>query len=212
MSTPVWSGVAVAIQSALAASVAITAVSKASAGVASTSTTPTLGDFVLITAAGMKEIDQRVFRVGTVVASTSFVLEGEDTTDYNTFTSGTYEVITFGTSLATVQDLSASGGDWNYADQTTIHDTTKQEVPTIANSVEYQMNNLYDVSDTGLIALASASRSKSALAVKFTFAGGEIVVGYGQIGATFAPTGSAQNNVTTPVSIKMKGVPTGYAS
>lgn len=212
MSKPVWSGVAIAVQSALAAAVAISAVSKADPGVASCATTPTAGEFVLIKAVGMKEIDQRVFRVGTVVASTSFELEGEDTTNYSTFTSGTYETITFGTNLATVQNLSASGGDFNYADQTTIHDRQKQEVPVIANAIGYTLQNLYDISDAGLKALASASRTKASLAFKFTFSAGEIVVGYGTVGATLAPTGQAQDNVTTPVEIRMAGVPTGYSS
>jgi hypothetical protein len=212
MAKPVWSGVAVAVQSALAAAVAITAISKANPAVALTATTPSNGAFVLITAAGMKEVDQRVFRVANVSSNVSFELEGENSTNYNTFTAGTYQVITFGTSLSTVSELSAAGGDFEYADQTTIHDISKQEVPTVANAVAYTLTNLYDPSDAGLIALATASRSKGSLAFRFTFAAGEIVVGYGTVAATMAPTGTAQNNVTTPVDIRMAGVPTGYAA
>lgn len=101
MGVSLWSKVAVAIQSALGSALTISAITKANPGVA-TSAAHGLsnGDVVLISAQGMHQVDQRVFRVANVAANT-FELEGEDTTNYDTFTSGDAKLITFGTTLAT---------------------------------------------------------------------------------------------------------------
>ena len=65
-------------------------------------TDPVNGDFVVLTVVGMHQVNGRVFRVANVNgAGNTFELEGENTTAYDTFTSGTAEVITFGTTAAT---------------------------------------------------------------------------------------------------------------
>lgn len=207
-----WSGVAVAVQSALAAAVAVTAISKANPAVASCATPPTEGGYVLMNAAGMTEVDQRVFRVGTVVAGTSFELEGEDSTDYTDFTSGSFQTITFGTSLSTAATLSVSGGGRAKIDETTIHDRVKQEEFGVQDAIEYSMDNLWDPSDAGLQALGAASRINGKLAFRFTFLTGAKLLGYASVSATLAAAGSAQDKVTTPVVLSMKNNLTSYSS
>jgi len=208
----VWSGVSVAVQSVLGTASAITAITKANPGVASATSTPTIGDIVLINAAGMNQVDQRAFRVGTVDAGTSFQLEGEDTTLYSTFTSGSYQKFTFGNSLNGVVNLAASGGDINWIDTTTISDTVKREQAGVANALTYAMEALWDPTDTGLKALRAAFDVKGNLGFGFTFADGSKMYGYGAVGASLAPTGAAQDKVITPVEIKMQGWPTYYST
>ncbi|HEY1182235.1 MAG TPA: hypothetical protein VGE56_08030, partial [Rhodocyclaceae bacterium] len=89
-----WSNVQVAIQSALAAADTITGVTKADPGVV-TATGHGIADgsYVKVSAEGMHQIDGRVFRVDGGDTNT-FQLEGEDTTLYDTFTSGSAEAIT----------------------------------------------------------------------------------------------------------------------
>jgi hypothetical protein len=120
-----WSGVALAVQSALAAADTITGITKADPGVV-TATAHGLnnGDYVVLDVLGMHELDGRVFRVANKTNDT-FELEGEDTTLYNTFVSGTAEAITFGVTVNTITDLSASGGDYDFIDTTTIHELTR---------------------------------------------------------------------------------------
>lgn len=208
-----WSDVTVAMQSVLATAIAITGITNASPGVVTHGgADPTAGDFVLITATGMPEVDGRVFRVANVVASTSFELEGEDTTNFGTFTSGSFQVITFGTSLATVSDLSASGGEFNFVDITTIHDNVAKQQPGLAAAASFTMTNIWDAADTALLAMKSASDSKAQRAFKFTFANGQIMTFNGYVGATLLPGGSAQDKVTTSTVVTMFGTPTYYAS
>jgi hypothetical protein len=209
-----WSNVAVAMQSALATPAkTITAITKASPGVASSSSHGySNGDFVLLTVSGMFQVNNRVFRVASVATDT-FQLEGENTTNYDTFSAGTCQKITFGTTISTVTNLSASGGDLTFIDTTVIHSNVRTEIPGPSNPISYSIDNIWDVADAGLIAMKAAYDEGTARAFKFTFGtGGQIMVFNGYVGASLAPTGSAQNLVTTPAVISVYGTPSYYAS
>lgn len=203
-----WSNVGVAIQSALASPKTINSISKASPGVVnSTAHGYSNGDYVLLEVQGMTEVNNRVFRVASVATDT-FQLEGENTTSYGTFSSGTAKKITFGTTLATATGLSASGGDFEFIDTTTIHDPVRSQIPGVANAATYTFESIWDVADAGLVALKAASDIKTQLAVRFSFANGQKVVFVGYVGATLLPVGNAQDKVTTQVVITMFGRPT----
>jgi hypothetical protein len=207
-----WSGVQVAIQSALAAADTISAITKANPGVV-TATAHGLnnGDYVKLTVQGMYQVDSRVFRVANKTTDT-FELEGENTTAYDTFTSGSAEAITFGTTMTTAVGLQASGGDFDFIDVTTIHDNVKKQVPGAAAAGVYTFDNLWDPSDTALAALKAASDNQAQRCIRFTFAGGQKVLFTSYIGCTLLPTGNAQDKVTTPLTATMFGRPTIYAS
>lgn len=215
MTVSLWSNVGVAVQSALATAQAITDITKANPGVATYSGSDTLsnGDLVLISAQGMHQVDGRVFRVANVnTGSNTFELEGENTTNYDTFTSGELEEITFGITLATATGLSASGGDFEFVDTTTIHDSVRKQIPGVAAPAVFNFESIWDVSDAGLVALKAASDNKEQRAVRFTFANGQKVYFSGYVGCTLLPVGQAQDKVTTPIVITMFGRPTVYSS
>ncbi len=150
-----WSSVAVSVQSALASAKTITAITKANPGVvSSTAHGYSNGDYVLMTVQGMYQVNYRVFRV-SAVATDSFSLEGEDTTNYATFSSGSCQKITFGTSLATLTNINASGGDFDFIDTTTIHDSIKTQVPGLPNPSNYTFQILLGPVRFGAIALKS---------------------------------------------------------
>ncbi len=209
-----WSNVAVAIESAAAGGITINSISKASPGVVGyTGTDPSNGDYVKLSVQGMNQVDGRVFRVANVNgAGNTFELEGENTTSYNTFSSGTFSVLTMGTSLTTATSVTASGGDFSFIDTTTIHDSVAKQVPGLASAAVFTFENIWDVSDAGLLALKAASDAQAQKAIRFTFANGQKVVFNGYVGATLLPTGSAQDKVVTSVVVTMYGRPTTYAS
>lgn len=207
-----WSGVQVAIQSALAAADTISAITKANPGVV-TATAHGLnnGDYVKLTVQGMFQLDARVFRVANKTTDT-FELEGENTTNYDTFSSGSAEAITFGTTMTTAVGLQASGGDFDFIDVTTIHDNVKKQVPGAAAAAVYNFDNLWDPADTALADLKQASDNQAQRCIKFRFAGGQIVTFTSYIGLTMLPGGNAQDKVTTPMVATMFGRPTIYSS
>ena len=207
-----WANVAVSVQSALAATKTITAITKASPGVVSSTTHGySNGDYVLLTVQGMYQVNYRVFRVSSVAAD-SFALEGEDSTNYGTFVSGTAEKITFGTSLATLTSINASGGDFDFIDTTTIHDNIKTQVPGLPNPATYNFDSFWDPSDAGLVALKSASDSQAQRAILFAFANGQKFTFNAYVGCSLSPTGSAQDLIKTSVVFTALGGPKSYST
>jgi hypothetical protein len=208
-----WSGVAVAMQSALGTELTITGITKASTGVAtSTAHGLTNGAFVVLSVQGMHQLNGRVVRVAAVAADT-FQLEGVNTTDFDTFVSGTARAVTFGNSITTATSMSATGGDFDFIDTTTIHEVAKTQIPGAANPLSYTFDNLWDAADPGQIAMKVASDAQAQRAFRMTFGtGGPIMVFNGYVGFTGAPTGSAQDKVVSPATITAFGTPTYYAS
>lgn len=207
-----WSNVAVAMQSAIAADITVTAITKAAEGVVTATNTYTAGDYVYLKVQGMFQLDGRVARIKTV-SGTGFTLEGIDTQAFDTFTSGTCAKLTLGTSITTATSLSSSGGDFDFIDTTTIHGNAKTQMPGLPNPSTYTFENIWDVSDVGLLAMKTAADAQGIRAFKFTFGtGGQIMVFAGYVGASLLPGGSAQDKVTTSTVITMNGAPTYYAS
>jgi len=213
-----WSGVAVAMQSALGANKTITAIAVGATATVTATHDFSAGDYVVFNVLGMSQLNGKVYRVLSVSTTVSFVIEGTgsaslDTTGYSAFTSGTVNKITFGTSITTATSMSASGGDFDFIDTTTIHDLVKSQTPGTANPLSYSFDNLWDASDAGQIAMKAASDLQAQRAFKYTFGtGGPIMVFNGYIGFTGAPTGSAQDKVVSPAVVTAFGTPTYYAS
>ena len=208
-----WSGVSVSMQSALATALTLTGITKANPGVASyTGTDPSDGDFLYLQVNGMHQLDERVIRADDVVGgSDTFELEGEDTTLYESFSSGTAQVITFGTGLTDMTNINVSGGDFDFVDVTTIHDLVRKQIPGLPNPITFSFENIWDISDAGQAAMLLASKNQQKRAFKFTFQDGTIMTFTGYVGFTGMPTGAALDVVKSPAVITMFGNPTFYA-
>lgn len=207
-----WSNVAVAMQSTLATEITITAISKASPGVVTATNTLVNGDYVYLSVQGMFQLDGKVVRV-SAASGTGFTLEGVDTTSFDTFSTGTAQKVTFGTSITTATSMSASGGDFDFIDTTTIHSAVKTQIPGLGNPVTYSFDNLWDPADAGQVAMKAASDTQAIRAIKLTFGtGGPIVVFAGYVGFTGAPGGQAQDKVVSPAVITAFGSLTNYAA
>ena len=209
----IWKNVAVDMQSALGTAITITAVTKANPGVATSAAHGlTNGDVIVLAAQGMSDLDEKVVRVAEVTTDT-FELEDIDTTEFDTFTSGTAQVITFGTSITTATTINASGGDYEFVDTTTIHKNIKTQQPGLPNAVSYAMDHIWDASDPGQIAMKAASDVQGKRAFRLRFGtGGKLLYLSGYVGASGLPGGAAQQLVTTAAVITMNGTPTFYAS
>lgn len=214
MPTPtVWKNVAVAMQSALAAAKTLSAITKASPGVVtSTAHGYSNGDIVFLTVSGMYQLNDKPVRVANVTANT-FELEGIDTTLFETFSSGTAEKVTLGTSITTATTVSSSGGNFDFIDSTTIHANAKSQLPGLPEATTFTMDHIWDVTDTGLLALKTASDNQAKRVFQFTFGtGGKKMLFAGYVGCSLLPGGSAQQMVTTQSVITMNGTPTYYGA
>jgi hypothetical protein len=195
--------------------VSISSITKANPGVVSyTGADPQNGDIVLLSVQGMWQLDDKAVRVTSVdTTSNTFVLEGVDTTQFEDFSTGTFSVVTLGTSITTATTISSSGGDFEMIDTTTIHVNARTQMPGLPNATTFTMDHLWDASDPGLIALKAASDTQSKRVFRFTFGqGGKTMLFAGYVGASLLPAGQAQQLVTTNAVITMNGTPTYYAS
>ena len=208
-----WTDVYVFMESAIGAEVAASAITKASEGVMTTGAAHgiTTGDYVLVKAQGMTEVNGRIFRAKSA-SGTTLTLEGENTTNYGTFTSGTVQKVTLGTTISTLTSVSGSGGEFSPIDTTLIHDKSKSSIPGLASATEYKFDSVWDVSDPGLIAAKQASSSKAQKTFMIMFSNGQRVLFYGYIGAQLIPGGSTGGLVTTSITISAQGELTNYAN
>ncbi|UOA08327.1 phage tail tube protein [Methylobacter sp. S3L5C] len=213
------SNVAVAMQSALGISKSITVISKAAPGIVTCTHDFVNGDYVVLAVQGMSQLQGRVFRVVAIATTVSFQLEdvgtgvGISTLLFDTFTSGSAQKITFGTSITTMAEVTLTGGEFSKLDTTTIHTSLKSEIPGSASPISMDVKHLWDVADAGQLALKAASDSQILTAFKFTFGvGGTVMVFTGYVGHTGVPAGAAQEVLKTSSNISAAGLPTYYAS
>jgi hypothetical protein len=212
MASSFWRGVQVSVESARAATKTITAVTKANPAVAtSVAHGYSNGDYVYILAQGMWQIDRRVVRVANK-ADDTFQLEGVDSTLFDTFTSGTAAKLTLGTSLSILVNVTGSGGDPEFADETTIHDTVRSQTPVLSTPLTFSMEGKWDPSDAGLIALKTISDSLSSAAIMFVFSNSSRFLFEGYIQASLVPTGSFGELVKTPITASVRGKLQAYAT
>jgi hypothetical protein len=209
-----WSNVGVDIETARSNAQTIDAISKASPAVVSyQGADPANGDYIVLSVTGMYQVDGKVFRVANVnTAANTLQLEGEDSTLYDTFLSGSFAIVTFGVSMTTATDVNASGGDPEYDDTTTIHTNVKSRVPTVSSPMSVEMNSLFSATDPALAELRKATKTLTKRAIRFRFASGPKMVGEAYVSAAGVPTGSAQQKVTTKVAFEFQGLPTVYGT
>lgn len=209
-----WSGVAVALGS-IGTAQTITGIQKTSpARVSHNGAVFVSADYVALQSVlGMSQVNNRAFRVATPEASpTSFFLENENATAYDTFTSGTVAPITFSYSMSSGTSVTASGGDFDFADTTTIHDLQRSQIPNLANPLTYSFDCFWDPSDTFLSQVLSYTRTQTLVALRLTFATTYKFLVLGYVSASLAPTGSQGEVVKTPVTFTAFGLPTLYTS
>lgn len=212
-----WAGVGIAMQSALGTAKTITAIAKGATATVTATHDFSAGDYVVMSVTGMTELDSRVVRVLSVSTTVSFVIEGAtgvslNTTNFGTFSAGTCQKVTFGTSLATITGVTSSGGDASMIDITTLGDKVRRTMPSIPSAMEMSFESIWDMTDTALVALKAANDDQLTRAFKFTFAGGALMCLNGYVSATMIPTGTFGEKVQTPVKISAQGLPFAFSS
>lgn len=216
MSEAIWSKVGVDIQSALAASLTVSGISKASPAVLSYAvgdTDPANGDYFLIEATGMSQINNMVVRVANVnPTSNTFECDGLDSTNFDTFVSATAKKITFGKSFDSLLDISASGGEAKFEDNSDLHSDIDKEIPVGFSAVKFTANSRFEPTDAALLEAQSASRSKTTRCILMRFANGSKIAINGYVSAPLTPAGSKGQKVTTPLAFSAQGFPSSWAT
>lgn len=205
------SGLAMAMESAIAAAKTIVSITKAAPGViTATAHGYSNGDLVLLEVEGMIELNKTVYEVANVATDTFQIVgpdgsTGIDTTNFGTFTSGTAKELTLGTSITGVQGFSSSGGDIKFEDSTTVHDLTDKQIVTGATALSYALEMQWDPASAGQAAMLAAFQARASKAFKITWPSGAYAMWYGSVGYSGAPGGQKQGITTTQAAIAAEG-------
>lgn len=209
------SGLVLAMQSAIGTATAITAATNAAPGVfTSAAHGLTDGEIILIRSVGMIEVDERVFVVENSDTNT-FQLKnaasgsvGIDTTNFGTWSSGTFEEITLGTTLTGVSAFTPSGGEIEFLDTTTVSDLRRKQTIGGITAMSYGLTLQWDPGDTAQAAMQAAFEASAARGFRVRWPNGRYMLFYGSVGFSGMPGGDSQGITTTQAAIAMNGAPT----
>lgn len=208
MAEKFWSGVNFALESAAASAVAITGISNEDPAVVTHSgADPSNGELVRISAPGMTNLDDRVFRVANAGVGT-FELEGLDSSLENAFVSGSFEVITYGTVLTNITDIASSGGEANKTTYQFLSEKVEREKTTGFSAIERTITMSWDPADAGIAALRALDGLTRS--IQLTFEDGSLFLFNGEIAFLEEPAGAANELVTTTLVLSSQGKGTSY--
>jgi len=175
MAARIGTNMSVAVESTLGSPKTVTVLTKASPGVAtSTSHGLSNGDVVkFAVSAGMVELNGQVVRVANVTTDT-FELEGLDTTDYSTWSAGTATEITAFATIAGAQSVSMPNPSPNKIETTVLTDKQKQYAYGLPDAPDGTINGLYDPTDAAIVLIKAASKANEALGFKISWAAGQV--------------------------------------
>lgn len=204
-------GLTMYMQSTIAAAKTITAATNADPGVFTSATHGfNDGEVVLLEVQGMKEVNNRLFKIVNKAADT-FQLEdldgatGIDTTNYGVFVSGTAKKITFGTPITGCQEFNMSGGEPKFVDTSDVHnlDDTEEVVGATASRANLTMK--WNPADAGQQAMLAAYKALAARGFKVVWPDGAYAMWYGAVGYAGNPGGGRGAVTTSPAAVALAG-------
>ena len=201
-------GARYAVATQLAAAVAVTAVSNAAPPVASTSTPPTEGDILLLSS-GWSALNEVPVRAGTVVAGSSFELEGYDTTDDVRFPDGegigAYYAASNFVNLPKIHDIQTTGGEQNYASRQYVDDPSSKQVqaPTFKTAQGREFMLDYDPALPHYAALVELDRKRMVTILRETLPNGDVIYYAGRVSFNKEPTRALNEFMSNQMSFSM---------
>ena len=212
MATPrTPSGIRIYMQSAIASSQVVSAVSKASPAVVTyVGADPANGDYIALTDfQGMTEFNDALVKVANVSAGgNTFECTDQNSTGYGTFVSGNMAVVTLGTEIQIATGFSMSGGEQQFAEYGLLWDTVTRRFPTVQSGAQIDLPCIWDPSDVGLIAVRQAADTHAKTAFKIVTSDSLEILFYGYIGASGLPRADSINAImTTNITITLATKP-----
>lgn len=168
------------------------------------------GDVIFFDVEGMTQLDEQVARVANAKTD-SFDIEGIDTTDFATFTSGTVTKISSFYTLGVARSVQAGNVGANRLDATTLIDTEKQYVLGMPETPEITIDMLSDPLDSAVVALDTAARDGVNIVFRLTMSDGSKRLFRGLV-TTPSESISVNELVTGQVSVTQTKRRLAYAS
>ena len=190
-----------------AAAVAISGISNANPAVATTSVAHgyVTGDEILLTS-GYEDATDSAVKI-TVLTTTTFSIQGLDTSNTGFFPigtgAGTAQKISGWTVIPQILTISGSGGDARFTDVQLLSKRNGLKVPTGFNAISITMSLAHDAAQPAYITMLGISRNLSKVAFKQVISGGAVTYGYGYLSISEMPklNSNAVNTVDAAMTI-----------
>ena len=216
MAITLTTGSTLSVAKTYAASLNFTAASNAANCVLTVSgSTIVAGDYVEVNS-GWGLLDKRLVRAGAGTSATSIVLEGIDTTDTTKYPAGagvgSIRKVSTWTQITQVRSISASGGQQQYADVTSLVDQVTRQIPTVRGAVEMTVDVFDDPSLSWYADVMKADDSRSPVAMLLTFPNGSKTVANAYWSLMRVPTMAQNEALMTQISLSYAAEPVRYAT
>ena len=214
MAVQLPNGITLAIATAYAANLTVTAASNAAESVLTVTNTLTNGDYVEFVS-GWSRANNRVFRVKSV-SGTNVTLEGFDTTLVAQFPSGsgtgTIRKINTWTQISQISGLTSSGGEPQYQTYSFLEQDFDSQIPTTTSAQTLALEIADDPTLPGYIALRNVAQSRAQTALRATLPQGGFILYNGLWALDESPTMTKGNLMTIKAGCALQGRPVRYAS
>jgi len=171
----IGTNVRVEIQDTLGSPITVTALTKATEGVATaTAHGLTGGDVIVFSVSdGMVELDKQAVRVKTAPTTDTFTLEGLDTSAYSTWVSGTATEVTAFQILSNATNITMPNPTPAKIDITRLIDKVKQYAYGLPDAPDGSIASLFQPTLAAVAEIKAATKANTTLVFKITFASGE---------------------------------------
>lgn len=202
MSSRFVNGTVFAVAPLSAVGVAISAITNANPGVATTATPPAEGDIVVVKSNWLS-LNEVPVRAADVAAGT-FALEGYDTTNVSEYPAGegggVYHAVGPFVNLSQVREVTTEGGDQNYFEYQYVEDKSRRmrRKPTYKSAMGYTIVMDEDVTLPWFETLKQMDKAGEPVVLRETMPNGSVIYYVGTL--SFNHIGSKTLNQNTTVS------------
>jgi hypothetical protein len=215
MAVKLPNGVTLALATTYGSNKAISAITNASPGVASSTAHGfTDGDIVEMTS-GWARLNNRLVRVDAP-STDAFNIEGIDTSSTVAYPAGTgtgtAREITAFTQISQILDLSTSGGEMQFATYSFLEQDFESQLPTQSSPQTLTFTIADDPTLAGYIAVKAAAESRALTGLKVSMPDGSILLYNGYVSFNETPSMTKNQIMGCQATFSLQGRPVRYAS
>jgi hypothetical protein len=214
MAVSLPNGIVLAVATAYAANLTVTAASNASETTLTVTNTLTVGDYVEFTS-GWSRANGRIFRVKSPTGS-NLVLEGLDTTSTTLYPAssgtGTIRKINTWTQISQIIGLTSSGGEPQYQTYSFLEQDFDTQIPTTTSAQNLSLEIADDPTLPGYQALRTVALSRAQTAMRATLPQGGFILYNGIFALDETPSLTKGNLMAVKAGIALQGRPVRYQS
>lgn len=214
MSVSLPNGIVLALATAYAANLTVTAASNASEAVLTVTNTLSNGDYFEFVS-GWSRANNRIFRAKSV-SGTNLVAEGLDTSSTTLFPAGsgtgTIRKINTWTQITQIIGCTSSGGEPQYQTYSFLEQDFDSQIPTTTSAQSLALEIADDPTLAGYIALKTVAQTRAVTALRATLPQGGTILYNGIFAFDETPSLTKGNLMAVKAGVALQGRPVRYAT